>query len=249
MTQDSSVRPVVLTVAALDPCGGAGILADIKTFEQHRTLGMGVLTALTAQTENKFFFFKSLSWEEIEVQLTPLMERYDIRFVKIGMMEHRYLLPLITQLKKFSKSVTILWDPVLKTTTGFAMNMLSAEEYIKILKEINFFVPNYPEFATMSQLLGKNAEDISRLTCLIIKGGHAYPKGEDVLYQNGSKVKIFPPAEILSGDKRGTGCIFSSSLLSHLAWGCSIEEAIAGAKKYIEKILKSNQGLLAYHAA
>jgi len=49
-----SLRPYVLSIAGFDPSGGAGILADIKTFEAHHTLGLGVCSALTYQTESIF---------------------------------------------------------------------------------------------------------------------------------------------------------------------------------------------------
>ena len=49
-----AVRPIVLSIAGFDPCGGAGILADIKTFEQHKVFGLAVNTAQTLQTEDLF---------------------------------------------------------------------------------------------------------------------------------------------------------------------------------------------------
>ena len=51
----SKNRPFTLTIAGLDPSGGAGILADIKTFEQHKITGFAIATANTIQTENMFF--------------------------------------------------------------------------------------------------------------------------------------------------------------------------------------------------
>ena len=46
----STNRPFVLSIAGLDPCGGAGVLADVKTFEQHQVTGFAVVTANTIQT-------------------------------------------------------------------------------------------------------------------------------------------------------------------------------------------------------
>lgn len=53
-------RPIILNVAGLDSSAGAGLLADIKTFEQHGVYGLGITTAQTVQTENMFF---SIRWE------------------------------------------------------------------------------------------------------------------------------------------------------------------------------------------
>jgi hydroxymethylpyrimidine/phosphomethylpyrimidine kinase len=47
-------RPFVLSIAGFDPSGGAGILADCKTFEQHKVYGLAINTANTIQTEMSF---------------------------------------------------------------------------------------------------------------------------------------------------------------------------------------------------
>lgn len=55
-------RSIVLSIAGFDPCGGAGVLADIKTFEQRKTQGMAVITANTIQTED---CFEAIEWMDI----------------------------------------------------------------------------------------------------------------------------------------------------------------------------------------
>jgi hydroxymethylpyrimidine/phosphomethylpyrimidine kinase len=59
----SENRPIVLTIAGLDPSGGAGILADAKTFEQHKVYGFAINTANTIQTEN---VFHKIQWTPID---------------------------------------------------------------------------------------------------------------------------------------------------------------------------------------
>ena len=79
------VRPYCLTIAGFDPSGGAGILADCKTFEQNKTQGLAVITANTLQTEDSF---KRVDWMTDEIileQLNLLLDRYKIRFIKIGL--------------------------------------------------------------------------------------------------------------------------------------------------------------------
>ena len=83
-----SNRPVVMSIAGFDPCGGAGILADIKTFEQHKVYGLGVNTSQTLQTENDFI---SIRWEtenDILNALEKLLTHYDVKAVKIGIVEN-----------------------------------------------------------------------------------------------------------------------------------------------------------------
>ena len=81
-------RPYVLTIGGHDPSGGAGITADIKTMESIGVQGMSVCTALTFQTED---YFEGLVWvekKELKKQLKPILEQYNIKVVKIGIIEN-----------------------------------------------------------------------------------------------------------------------------------------------------------------
>ena len=80
----SANRPIVLTIAGFDPSGGAGILADVKTFEQHRVYGFAINTGNTIQTENEFF---EMQWTDLNFvlkSLEKLFDNYSIKAVKIG---------------------------------------------------------------------------------------------------------------------------------------------------------------------
>src|ERR1700741_3135186 len=81
-------RPIVLSIAGFDPCGGAGVLADIKTFEQHQCLGMAVNTSITNQVEDKFISVNWFSSNEIIEYIKTLANTYQIDFVKIGIVEN-----------------------------------------------------------------------------------------------------------------------------------------------------------------
>ena len=81
-------RPIVLSIAGFDPCGGAGVLADIKTMEKHQCLGMAVNTAITKQTEDKFISVNWFSGDDIINHIKPLLAKYKIDFVKIGIVEN-----------------------------------------------------------------------------------------------------------------------------------------------------------------
>ena len=114
-------RPIVLSIAGFDPCGGAGVLADIKTFEQHQCLGMAINTAITNQVEDKFISVNWFSSDEIISQIKTLTEYYKIDFVKIGIVQNiNTLNAIVTFLKQQNKNITIVWDTVLASSTGFA---------------------------------------------------------------------------------------------------------------------------------
>ena len=90
-----SARPTVMSIAGFDPSGGAGILADVKTFEQHKVHGIGVCTAQTLQTEHRFV---SIRWEPEQRILETtrhLLSAYAVRTVKIGIVQNVVMLSRI----------------------------------------------------------------------------------------------------------------------------------------------------------
>ena len=70
-------RVSVLSIAGFDPCAGAGILADIKTFEGNKVSGMGVITAITFQNDIEFDEVKWIEIEEILQQISVLKKRFE----------------------------------------------------------------------------------------------------------------------------------------------------------------------------
>ena len=85
-------RPYALTIAGLDPCAGAGILADTKVFEACAVYGLGVCTALTMQHDADFRQVEWVPLPTIIAQCKPLVERYPIWVVKIGLIESLFVL-------------------------------------------------------------------------------------------------------------------------------------------------------------
>src|SRR3972149_10947273 len=93
-------RPCVLSIAGFDPSGGAGVLADIKTFEQHKALGMGVVTGLTFQNDSEFDGVKWIETDEILKQIEVLARKFQFEFVKIGMVQNLETLEKIIESHK-----------------------------------------------------------------------------------------------------------------------------------------------------
>ena len=107
--QINKKQPFVLSIAGFDPCAGAGILADIKTFEQIQVYGLGVCSGITFQNDN---VFNGVNWthlNDICSQLQLLIKRYKFEYitrlkVKIGVnimvknkpRVEKFILPLIS---------------------------------------------------------------------------------------------------------------------------------------------------------
>ncbi len=245
-------RPVVLSIAGYDPSGGAGVLADVKTFEQFHCLGMAAVTAWTTQTEDAFYSLEPLDAVQIVAQVKPLLERYPISWIKIGLFPRaEELLVLLQWLKAQSENLRIVWDPVLAASTGYSFTSDLGQTLLQeILKHIYLVTPNLQEAKIMTGLPDEQqaAAWLAQYCRVLLKGGHSTTApGVDYLYQNDLMIPILPD-ELEVWAKHGSGCILSAALVAALAKGCLLDEACRTAKQYIQQVLHSNTQLLAYHA-
>ncbi|WP_413513365.1 hydroxymethylpyrimidine/phosphomethylpyrimidine kinase [Myroides odoratus] len=245
-------RPITLSLAGFDPCAGAGLLADIKTFESLQVYGMGVLTANTIQTEDSFV---KIRWEKrayIIQQLQVILKRYQPLAIKIGVVESgEDLLSYLEVIKQYTPQAFIVWDPVLRSSSAFDFTPSSFIQTLQsILTQIDLITPNYWEIDQLVNLPltpVEKAQFLSNSCAVLLKGGH-HPttKAVDYLFALSEEV-VFEPQHIYTSTKHGTGCILSSAIASYKAAGNTLPQAIRNAKQYLEKILASNSILLAYH--
>src|SRR5690349_11279118 len=120
MTTTRKNRLYVLSIAGFDPSAGAGVLADVKCFEQHEVYGFGICSALTVQTDSDFIKNDWLDAAQIINQLAPLLAKFPIAACKIGLIKDRVvLLEVIAYLKLHIPSLKIVVDPVLKASSGY----------------------------------------------------------------------------------------------------------------------------------
>jgi hydroxymethylpyrimidine/phosphomethylpyrimidine kinase len=250
-------KPIIytLTIAGFDPSGGAGILADIKSFEHFKCIGMAVQTANTIQTENDFLSVNWIDEKHILNQLETLLKLYKFKYVKIGLIKDLSILNRVVDMCLFyNPKVKIIWDTVLSSSTGFNFN-LPTEGLIDILKKIYLITPNWQEINTLSSINQSfnSAEFLAQYTKVYLKGGHNYKQlGKDYLFeQKEGKItqKSFNPKPTVKPitPKHGSGCVFSSALTANLAKGFTLQKSILKSKRYIEHYLSSNNTLLGTH--
>lgn len=247
-------RPIALSIAGFDPSGGAGVLADVKTFEQHRVYGLSIITANTCQTEDEFFAAQWIDKLFVEQSIIELAKAYSIKAVKIGIVPSlSYLLAVLSTVRKHIPDAFIVWDTVLQSSTGFTFIEFQENETLlaNALSMLDLITPNYKEIF----MLGKKgseaqeiAESISANYCaVLLKGGHnADAIGTDYLFAKNEMTEIIPHANDAS-PKHGSGCVLAAAIAANIALGKSLYEACVEAKKYIEQFLKSNPTLSGYH--
>ena len=238
-------RHPILTIGGFDPSGGAGVLADIKTFEQHRLLGMAVNTANTVQSEDEFLSVNWLDKSLILEQLDQLLKHYQFNYVKIGLIPS---IDFIHELHSKLGNAKIIWDPILTASAGFDMqhDFSSLQD---VLKKVDFFTPNWEEIKSLS---GKDdaiaaAEDFAKLCNVYLKGGHdtEHP-GRDHVFFNGKHFHLKAKGKKMT-PKHGSGCVLSSALAANLSLRYPKHKACLKAKSYVTRVLESNPSLLGQH--
>ena len=242
--QQKNFRPIALSLAGFDPSGGAGVLADVKTFEAMKVYGLALNTGITIQND---VHFEKVSWQsesQIKSGLHVLSKRYTVRAAKLGMHKNlNAVLKNIKLLKSYWPGIKIIWDPILASSSGFDLKIeLNKIQLKKILSSIDLITPNTEEF-------NKIGWETSAYNCALLKkGGHAKGKfAEDILFINGREKKKFRSIRKSGMEKHGSGCVLSAAIVSGLARGDSLIQCVSNAKKYINHFLISNSTLSGYH--
>lgn len=244
-------RPNILTIAGFDPSNGAGLTADIKTFEQLKCYGFAVCSANTIQND---ITFTSCHWTSIEIiksQIEVLFNRFNIDFVKIGIVENWVVLDeLITLLLAKNSNIKIVLDPVLKSSSSFTFHTSNVTLLDEILDKIYLLIPNYEEIEQLytHKSIEETIQHISSKTNLFLKGGHRPEAiGLDQLFTKNGKQFSFQPKGNNISEKHGSGCVLSSAITGYLALEFPLAKACIKGKRYTEKVLSSNKTLLGYH--
>lgn len=237
----AKTRKYILSIAGYDPSGGAGVLADVKTFEQHKLIGLAVPTCNTLQNDNTFVSARFFPSDEIIEQI-KLLNKFSVEAIKIGLVENlNSLQQILSCIKSIWPKAKIIWDPVLKATAGKESFWSGNDALLSaIAKEITLITPNNTEW------LNLNPNNEKWPCAVLLTGSDSTKPGEDVLLTGDKQFKL-KALPFKGWDKHGSGCILSSALAANLAKGYPMLKATLRAKNYTTSCLNSNKTLLAYH--
>lgn len=241
-----------MSLAGLDPSAGAGLLADIKTFEALGTYGLGVCTALTVQTDTCFLSVDWQSADQIIAQAIPLLETFTVDYCKIGIIKDApTILEVIRAMKAIRPGIRIVLDPVLKASAGYAFHdTAQLEVWRDVLQQVYLLTPNYQEALLLSGQEDGHAAatTLAVYTAVLLKGGHRQERqGVDSLYTDMTNILDIPAGNKAVFPKHGSGCVLSAAITAQLAGGYLLPAACITAKLYTEKFLASHSSLLGYH--
>ncbi len=241
--------PNVLSIAGVDPSGGAGSVADIKTFAALGAYGMAAITAVTVQNTRGVRGFEPMAPSFVAAEIDAVFEDVRVDAVKIGMVASAPIAEAIAGCLLRHRARGIVLDPVMVAKGGDALLTADAVAAIRsrLVPLAEVITPNLPEAAV---LLGAEeprdvdgmramARDLLALgpQAVLLKGGHLDgPESSDV-YCDASGTSVLTASRIATKNTHGTGCTLSSAIAALLP-RMPRRDAIARAKDYVTEAIR-----------
>ena len=249
----SEAKPVVLTIAGLDPSGGAGIVADIKTISALGCFPAAAVTSLTFQNTTGVFGVENQTAKTLRAQVEPIVQDLSVAAAKTGMLPTAEIVAEVARLFAEEHLPAPVVDPVVVATSG---DVLIDEEAFEILKSRLFplariVTPNIPEAEKLAGFAIDTEDDMRRAAeviqsmgprAVLVKGGHRQVRaGEavDVLFSENGIVAEFRSEYLDVGEVHGSGCTLSAAIAACLARGLPLEAAVGAAKEYVNNAIRS----------
>lgn len=254
----ASKPPVCLTIAGLDPSGGAGVIADIKTFSAFGCFACAAISSITFQNTTGVFGAVAQSGDTVRQQVEPVLADLTVAAIKTGMLPSAEVIEATARLIEQSGTQNIVVDPVVRSTSGFDLiDDAALASLISRLFPIALMVtPNIPEAERITGLTLRTPSDFAGAgrkmlemgaRNVLIKGGHADEAGSaplaiDYLFSAAGTVEFAGP-RLDTGSTHGTGCTLSAAIAANLALGKSVEDSVKIAKDFVFEGIRTSPGL------
>lgn len=240
---------IACTIAGSDSGGGAGIQADLKTFQELKVFGTTVITALTAQNTVGVHGVLPVEPAFVDAQLQAVLDDFNLKAIKTGMLFDAAIIETVASTLK-NRSIPLVVDPVMIAKGGQSLLLKEAIDALKthLLPLATVCTPNVPEAEVLTGLSIKNEQDFEKVAkcilsygvkCVVIKGGHLHGKfATDAVYMNGEQPFFMRTSRFETPHTHGTGCTFSAAITAQLANGHSIRDAIIEGKRFVDAAIK-----------
>jgi len=251
------VKPsIALTIAGFDPSGGAGVLADVRTFAAFSLQSCAAITSITFQNPNRVFGAVHQPDEVVRAQVEPLLQDFTIVCAKTGMLPTSEVVLEVTRLFRENDLPRPVVDPVLLSSSGQRLMKEDALEVLVagLLPLARLVTPNIPEAETLTGMTISSEPDMRRAAAAIrklgaravlIKGGHLGKQMADGRLQtagsedaidvldNEGRVTVFRERRISGAELHGSGCILSAAIAAGLGNGMTLEDSAGAAKSFV----------------
>ena len=247
-----SDKPVVLTIAGIDPSGGAGIVADIKTIAAFGCFPAAAITSITFQNAQRVFGAEHQSAATLRAQVEPIVQDATVAAAKTGMLPTAEIVAEVVRLFRDEYLPAPVVDPVMISTSG---HDLIGDEAFQILKNellplARLVTPNIPEAERLAGFSIKTESDMKRAaeaikslgaSAVLVKGGHRLePQADavDILIDDTGAVTEFREEYIEVGEVHGSGCTLSAAVAANLANGLTLHAAVGASKTYLTQAIR-----------
>ncbi|NEZ40597.1 bifunctional hydroxymethylpyrimidine kinase/phosphomethylpyrimidine kinase [Paenibacillus alvei] len=244
-----------LTIAGSDSGGGAGIQADIKTFQELKVFGMSAITAVTVQNTLGVHGVYPLPPEAVAEQVNAVKEDIGVDAVKTGMLFSADIIETVAnRLEAFGWNNVVV-DPVMIAKGGAQLLQKEAIEAIKsrLLPLALIVTPNIPEAEALAGMKIVSLQDRCEAAMkiagcgakmVVIKGGHDMTTELAVdLFFDGTCFTMIEDRRITTKHTHGTGCTYSAAIAAELAKGAAPNEAVRTARHYIQAAIEETLSL------
>ncbi len=248
--------PNVLTIAGVDPSGGAGILADVKAMSALGGYGCAVVAALTAQNTQAVTHIHPVPVDFVAAQIDTLFDDVTIHACKIGMLGQAPVIRIVADKLGRRCPAHVVLDPVMVAKSGDMLLQKSAVGELReaLLPLATMITPNLPEAGVLLETgaaqsikeMRQHAEKLRRLMdhdghrWVFLKGGHLPGSDTTDLLHDGDVMIELPGHRIDTRNTHGTGCTLSAALATLLAKGLTAQEAAHQAKRYLVRAIEES---------
>ncbi|MEY4243524.1 MAG: bifunctional hydroxymethylpyrimidine kinase/phosphomethylpyrimidine kinase [Verrucomicrobiota bacterium] len=241
--------PVALSIAGSDCSAGAGIQADLKTFQHFQVHGLTAVTCVVSETANIVRAVLPLPVDFVADQISLLLESFPVAAIKTGMLFSAAHVTAIAEILVHHRNIALVVDPVMIASTGASLLEPAAIDAYRshLLPLARVITPNLPEAEvllgrpiTHASELEPAARDLSEQfgTAVLLKGGHLDgPECIDLLADAGA-IHRFAAARIPVAGSHGTGCTLSAAIAAALSQGHPLPRAVEIAKFYLGETLR-----------
>jgi hydroxymethylpyrimidine kinase/phosphomethylpyrimidine kinase len=234
------VVTVALTIAGVDSGGGAGVAADLKTFEAHGVWGTCAVVAVTAQNTVGVHAVATVSPDLVREQILAVGRDFDVAAVKTGMLATAAHVEAVADALDELGRPTLVIDPVLASTSGTPLLDDLDALLERLLPLATVITPNREEARALTGLVDpEEAAAALGVPVVMVTGSET---GRDLLWHEGQARWLeTTPLEVTH--THGTGCVLSAAIAAELARGMDPIDACVAAKVFVTGAIKAGYDL------
>lgn len=250
---DPSIDTVraILTIAGSDCSAGAGLQADLKTFQHFGLHGLTAVTCIVSETANIVRRVDPVDPSMLQDQILLMLESFPLEVVKTGMLGSAKHVETVAEIFKKHPHIKLIIDPVMIASTGASLIEPDAiAAYREKLLPLAYLVtPNLPEAETLLGITITSVDEMSLAVkslsetfgcAVLIKGGHLNSNDCTDLLYDGKNEHRFTSPRLAVKASHGTGCTLAAAIAANLAKGKDLPSAVSAAKEYLNQCLKSS---------